>query len=266
MNNDDDGRLIKIPVVFHVLYGDKLPDNGRDEHAVYAGNSTMYLPQEKIESERADLDADFQCLNADLSEVSDKFKNVIGNPRIHFYLSNLKYVEVNKKEIQRPSTNLDLLHELSPIVDSKRNLNVYISIIKYEGSFSEGVTPVKTPGNTHDEYDVVNVNYQWVGLRYRLLTHEVGHWLGLWHTWDDAQLADGIDDIPLQKTYTDMPCVYCPPEDVPDQVRRNSGFNESNYNNFMDYSGCRKMFSIKQAQHMRQFIRTYRPEIWGDAQ
>ena len=256
----DEDKLIKIPVVFHVLYGDKLEDNGMGPDARNNGNSTMYVPKEKIEAELADLDADFQNLNADLSEVSSEFKKVIGNPRIHFYLSDLEYVEVNKKEIQRPSTNTDLLHELSPIVDSKKHLNVYVSIIKYDGAFSEGVTPVKTPGETFDDTDVVNVNYQWVGLRYRLLTHEVGHWLGLWHTWDEQQLEDGIDDIPLQTTYTDMECVLCP-DDVPDRVRRDSGFAQSNFNNFMDYSGCRKMFSIKQAQHMRWFIREYRAEL-----
>jgi hypothetical protein len=82
---------------------------------------------------------------------------------------------------------------------------------RIEGDETNGLTPVKTPGNYHETYDVVNLNYQWVGLRYRLLTHEVSHWLGLWHAWDYQQLKDGIVDIPLQKTYTDMDCVKCPP-------------------------------------------------------
>ena len=256
----DAGKLIKIPVIFHVLYGDKLQDNGTGSDAREHGNSTMYVPKEKIEAELADLDADFQNLNTDLSEVDSEFKKVVGNPRIHFYLSDIKYVAVNKKEIKRPKTNTDLLHKLSPIVDSRRYLNVYISIIKYKGDETDGLTPVKTPEDYHETYDVVNLNYQWVGLRYRLLTHEVGHWLGLWHTCDDQQLEDGIDDIPLQKTFTDRECVKCPPE-VKDQVRRNSGFAKSNYNNFMDYSGCRKMFSIKQVQRMHQYIKDYRTEL-----
>jgi hypothetical protein len=245
------------------LYADKIEDNGTGPDAREVGNSTMYLPKAKIEAELADLDADFQNLNTDLSEVKSDFKKVIGNPKIHFYLSDIKYLEVNKRDIQRPNTNTDLLHRLSPIVDSKKTLNVYISVIKYRGKYTNGLTPVKTPGESHDGYDVVNLNYQWVGLGYRLLTHEVGHWLGLWHTWDDQQLEDGIDDIPLQTTFTDLDCDRCRPQ-VKDQVRRNLGFTQSNFNNFMDYSGCRKMFSIKQAQHMRKFIKIYRADIWNN--
>lgn len=197
--SQDDGRVVKIPVVFHVLYGDKMQDNGINIESRENGNNTMYLPKEKIEAELADLDADFQNLNTDLTTVRSEFKKVIGNPKVRFYLSDIKYVEVNKRDIRRPSTNTDLLHRLSPIVNSKKFLNVYISEIKFEGDFTNGLTPVKTSENYGDGFDVVNLNYKWVGLKYRLLTHEVGHWLGLWHTWDESQLDDGIDDIPLQK-------------------------------------------------------------------
>ena len=270
--SQDDGRLIKIPVIFHVLYGDKWQDNGINCDSRIKGNSTMYLPKEKIEAELADLNADFQNLNTDLSEVISEYKSVIGNPKIQFYLFDIKYKEINKREIESYSNNTDFLVSKSRIENPSKFLNVYISKVKVDGEFTNGVTPAKSSKKYGDSYNAVILNYEWVGLRYRLLTHETGHWLGLPHTWDDAQLEDEIDDgvndkiddIPLQESSTDVDCVKCPPQ-IDDRISlkfRKKGFVLSNYNNFMDYSGCRYMFSIKQARLMRKVIKFYRPEIW----
>ncbi len=257
-------KTINIPVVFHVLYADSLTDNGINADSRNNGNNTMFLPRQKIEAELADLDRDFQNKNLDITDVISEYKNVIGNPGIHFYLSEIIYEKVDRKSIIAPRTNTDLLHKLSPPKDNRSFLNVYISDVKFRGKLTNGLTPVKTD-STANIHDDVNLNYQWVGLGYRLLTHEVGDWLGLWHTWDNSQKRDGIDDIPLQTTYTDMDCVSCPPQ-VPDPITNHSKFSHSNYNNFMDYSGCRKMFSIKQAEKMRNTINSFRKVLWNNSE
>jgi hypothetical protein len=257
----DDGRIVYIPVVFHVIYSDSSADNGAGPTSVDKGNNTMFITEEKIKNELRDLDNAFQAKNSDLSNVIAEYEPSVGQANVHFSLQEIKYVRAGAMHIRLPFTNTDRLHNISPMVDPKRTLNVYISVIKFKGSHTNGVSPVKTSLSAGDENDAVNINYQWVGLGYRLLTHEVGHWLGLWHTWDESQLSDGIDDIPLQSGPTHVDCVLCPPK-VQDQIVSESKFKNSNYQNFMDYSGCRIMFSKKQVLQIRKVIEKYRPEIW----
>lgn len=260
----DDGRTINIPVTFHVLYGDSTTDNGTVPHTSLTGNSSMYVPRAKLEVELADLDRDCQKLNADVATARPEFRGVAGNANVHFYLKEIKYMKVDKARIMAPYTNTDLLHELSPSADSKTTLNVYVSTVKYHGQTSSGLTPVSTSRAEGGRDDVVNLTYEWVGQGYRLLTHEVGHWLGLWHTWDTSQARDGIADIPLQRTFTDIDCDSCPPK-VKDRLRPGTGFAHSNYHNFMDYSGCRVMFSADQTKKIRAVILNNRPEIWQNS-
>jgi hypothetical protein len=268
VNAQDDGHVIKIPVIVHVLYTDTLPDNGMSDDVRNSdeGNSTSRLPREKIIAELNDLDRDFQLQNTDTSKVIPEFKKVIANPKIHFYLKEIKYVSVNLDDILAPwEENLTLLHQLSPVVNSDENLNVYISTLKFDFGGSEGVTPVLSETSNSAGFDVVNLNWQWVGLRYRLLTHEVGHWLGLQHPWEDQQSEDGIDDIPLTLTWTDKPCVHCPPfRGIDNTIRADTGFKTANYNNYMDYSGCRVMFSTKQVKRMRFLVKTRRNKLWNN--
>jgi hypothetical protein len=100
----------------------------------------------------------------------------------------------------------------------------------------------------------------------RILTHEVGHWLGLYHIWGKGQSAssnqcgdDLIDDTPSQAGAT---------EDCPSGAHRNHDkycyephieaflFGDM-FMNHMDYSydRCRNMFSNGQCAAMRQVLR-----------
>ncbi|MEM7372675.1 MAG: M43 family zinc metalloprotease [Bacteroidota bacterium] len=80
--------------------------------------------------------------------------------------------------------------------------------------------------------------------RGRTTTHEVGHWLGLWHIWGDGNcdVDDYCDDTPL----TDEPNYGCPDPESP------CGVLEM-VNNYMDYSDdtCMNMFTVCQKGRMR---------------
>lgn len=43
--------------------------------------------------------------NTTFSVVRREFKKVIGKFKLHFYLADLKYVEVNERDIQHPKSN-----------------------------------------------------------------------------------------------------------------------------------------------------------------
>ncbi|MEO6231655.1 MAG: M43 family zinc metalloprotease [Ferruginibacter sp.] len=261
----DDGRLVTIPVIFHIIYIDTLPDNGMSDEVRNGekGNNTTKLPREKILAELTDLDKDFQRENDDIGEVINEYKSAIGNARIHFILNDILYIKTVRSTLQL-YTNLDKLQELSPIQSRETCLNVYISTLRYHGRGTEGVTTVPID-NINAKSDAVNLNYSWVGLHYRLLSHEVGHWLGLWHVDEKSQLTiDEIGDIPVQTDLTDIPCVKCTKPSVKVIREQRSKFANPNTNNFMDYSGCRRMFSAQQSNYMRGIIIRLRKGIWNN--
>lgn len=260
----DDGRLVTIPVVFHIIYTDTLPDNGMSDAVrnSLTGNSTSRLPKEKILAELKDLDQDFQRTNPDIGEVISEFRNVIGNPRIHFVLKDIIYVSTTLSQIHQRN-NAGKLHELSPMIHPDSCLNVYISTLRVNGGGSEGVTNVPF-NNQLPSSDAVNLNWSWVGLHYRLLTHEVGHWLGLWHVDSENQIdISNVTDIPVQTDLTEIICVICSRPGVKVIRRQREQFSKPNTNNYMDYSGCRRMFSTQQSIYMRNIIITLRKSIWN---
>jgi hypothetical protein len=239
-----DNRTIKIPVIFHVIYADQSQNVSKDS----------------ILAELKNLHDDFLKLNKDTSEVIPFYKNDIGNANVNFYIADTIFQDSPDKGIIRINSrrNKTGLYNISPIINPQRYLNVYIGNIKFHGRFTDGVTPV--PGDSlYHEDDAVHLRYLWIGSHYRLLTHETGHWLGLWHVFQDGcKDGDGISDTPPQGAATDGNCDLCPPN-VKDETCTDK---PSNYNNFMDYSGCRKMFTKEQAMAIRQTILKYRPQIW----
>jgi hypothetical protein len=260
---NDDGRQLTIPVVFHIIYTDTIPDNGINNDVRENGNSTTRLTREKLLAELKELDQDFQRMNPDIGMVIPEYQAVIGNPRIHFVLRDIRYVKTTLADIHQ-STNSTRLHQLSPAQHPERVLNVYISTLRFHDGGSEGYTNVpvdELPSN--DDY--VNLNYMWVGLHYHLLAHEAGHWLGLYHVDDEHQLNTcHITDIPVQNKLTDIPCVICTKPGIRVIHRQQNQFTQPNTNNYMDYSGCRSMFSLLQSTYMRNLIFRLRPAIWTD--
>jgi len=96
----------------------------------------------------------------------------------------------------------------------------------------------------------------------RALTHEIGHWLNLSHTWgnnNDPMVACGsdfVDDTP--ETRGVRSC----------NLNENFCGSRANVENFMDYSYCSKMFSKGQVERMRAALTSAaggRSNVWTDA-
>ena len=201
-----------------------------------------------------------------MSLIDDDFRNLIGNPNIEFYLLDSIFQGNGIKGVRRMSkkniVNRDLL-----LINPTVCLNIFIA---NQGNN----TPVIGIGNS-ETANRVNLNYEDVGTHGHGLTHETGHWLGLFHIfgqignsswWNEnfGNRDDLIDDTPEQKGATAI-CYEitskcpCPPKNI--YYKKSKRL----YNNFMDYNPCRCMFTIGQSTQVRNNIITLRRTIFDNS-
>lgn len=230
-NPIDDGRQIKFPIVFHVIYNDL----------------NEVINDSLILSELRDLNLDFNKKN-DMSLLDSNFKNVVGNPNIEFYLLDSLFQKSKTKGIRRVSKK-DFRNKKDLLINPNECLNVFIG---NQGNSSNILS------------DRVDLNFKSVGLNSHVLTHETGHWMGLYHIfgkignsrWFRVMFGDKddlISDTPVQRGATAV-CYKvtkeCP---CPPKKTKYKG-HKTLYNNFMDYNPCRCMFTIGQSIRMRNNI------------
>lgn len=236
----DDGRKIRIPVVFHVIYN----------------NDEENIAKDLILNELNDLNLDFSAQN-NMNLLDNDFRNIIGNPNIEFFLLDKTFDESNEKGIQRISKkenqNLEGL-----LINPVNCVNIFIA---NQGNAS-GILS-----------DRINLDFKDVGINSHVLTHETGHWLGLYHTFGQIGNSyfynvwfgnhdDLIDDTPKQIRATavcysitnDCPC---PPNKIYYKKHKTL------YNNFMDYNPCRCMFTLGQAIKIRNNIIEHKPTLFN---
>lgn len=230
-----------IPIVFHILH------TGGGEN----------ISDAQVIDAMIILNRDFASLNADLVDVVPAFSSIIGDPKITFVLAS--------KDPNGNCTNGIIRH-----YDTKTNwqansfsyytytwdptkyLNVYV--VKSMGGGAAGYTYLPGSG-IPSSADVIVILSNYVGsigtgnvYLSRALTHEVGHWLDLPHTWGDTNQPgvacgdDGVSDTPVTKGFTSC--------NLGNASICNAGVVE-NVQNYMDYSYCSRMFTIGQAVRMQ---------------
>ncbi len=89
-------------------------------------------------------------------------------------------------------------------------------------------------------------------------THEVGHWLGLYHTFQGGCTLpnDGVADTPLERS----PFFGCLGRKTPDTCKGANGAGVDPVENFMDYTDdpCMYKFSLGQSDRADSMWATYR--------
>lgn len=258
--------VITIPVVVHVVYN----------------SSQQNISDAQIMSEIDVLNEDFRKLNPDTINIRPFYKAIAGDAKIQFCLAQRDPQGSVTNGITRTYTSITDFGCDDQVKfdttggktgwDPHEYLNIWVCNLNCANGYAY------YPG-IPDEYDGVVIHYYVFGrtgyiapgYQGRTTTHEIGHWLGLYHPfYYDTDPCEGNtsqtcsiqgdkvcdtpkdsaptwDCNPLLNTCTDYPV------DLPDM-----------YENFMDYTtdSCRTMFTLGQIDRMNSFLFTSRLSLF----
>ena len=225
-----------IPVVFHIIH-----QNGPENISDATIHAAMRI-----------LNEDFRSWNWDTILVAQPFKSIIGKAFIEFRLAQLD-------PSGNPTTGIDRI--VSPetnIGDNSSKLN-YWPRSKYLNFWickvsNAGAAYTYKPADVPTEFwDGILANYTYIGEGQRTLTHEVGHWINLDHTWggtntpglgSNCSSDDNVFDTPNTEGVDNSSC---------DTTDSTCG-SVDNIQNHMDYSTCEHMFTEGQVSRMRSAL------------
>ncbi len=237
-----------IPVVVHVVW------NRREEN----------LSDQAILFQIDILNRDFNSENEDMESVPNEFRPLLPQKGIRFCLAADDPQGLPTSGIARIQTDVEEigikedLYAAAPAWDTEKYLNVWVAHtgehITGFGTYPGQVDGLRQGVVVHPRYFGKNGSRRY-GLG-RVLVHEVGHFLGLQHTWDGnsgCDTNDGVEDTPLQA----HPYLGCP-----EHPQASCGSNDL-FMNFMDYvdDGCMVMFTQGQMERMVATLETLRPGL-----
>lgn len=246
------GGVTIIPVVFHVIHANG-PEN---------------IPRQRMVDQIERLNLDFRKQNADTASVEAIFQSRIADSQIEFRMATKDPQGNCTDGVVRVYSELtvDANDNVKPLSrwPNTKYLNIWVvSTIELEGDDPDfvvgGYAYYPNVVNWGPEIDGIVIRADQVSgsaSTGRVLTHEVGHYLNLAHTFDDGCFGgDNVSDTPP----TAEPNYGCP-------INRNSCSNDNpnikdNVQNYMDYSDCGYMFTNGQASRMHTAIGNYRSSL-----
>lgn len=247
--------VITIPVVFHIIHNGEAVGNGRN------------ISDAQILSQLQVLNEDFRKLNANSANTPIPFKPFSADCEIEFCLAlqdpqGLPAIGIQRFNGMQESFDINQMENLKTMLawDPNRYLNIYSAdITAIGGAIGFATFPVlPVPLN-----DGVVCDFRTIGRAPanpfatffggafrggRTATHEIGHWLNVFHIWgDDGNLCNGTDlvfDTPNQGG----PNFGCP---LFPKFSCNNLPNGDMFMNYMDLSddACMNMFT--QGQKLR---------------
>lgn len=253
-----DGDPIIIPVVFHIIHN----------------NGTENISDEQVRDCIRVLTEDFNAGNPELPSVNPTFQGIIGNVGVEFRLAQLDpdgncTNGIVREESLLTNSGGENLKIVSPIWDRQSYMNVWVCRTIASGAAGYTFNPFSMSGASGDETDGIVVRSDYVGAigssnpgRSHTMSHEVGHWVNLAHTWgptNEPGVATNceIDDFVLDTPNT-MGAFGC-------NMNGMSCGVQENVENYMDYSSCSKMFTSGQAERMLasfNYIVSFRSSLW----
>lgn len=243
-----------IPVVFHILH-----ENGSEN-----------ISDANCISALANINNDFAATGPDVATISSLFASLYINSDIKFMLahkdpsgnctSGINHYYNTSTNWNQASPNYAYSGTGATQWNPSKYLNIYVvksicpntSTCSSAGGIIIGYTYKPGTWPTGNSRDAFVIRSGWVSsniIDSRTLSHEIGHWLNLSHTWGNTNNPgvacgnDGVADTPITKGFFST----CP------SSATGSGCSAGgeNVENIMDYSSCPKMFTAGQTNVMR---------------
>ncbi len=258
--------IYQIPIVVHIVHDNNMNNIG--------GSGNSNISNDQILSQIEVLNEDFRRLNPDTNNTPSIFKSIAADTKFTFclasfdpdgqatdgitrhYSSSLPFDANNSLQNRRlkaygywPADQY-LNIWVTELQDDILGYATFPSDIDIDG-LSNSPSDIYTDGIVIDHRTFGNNAGTSLGGNYnngRTTTHEVGHWLGLYHIWgddDDCISPDYCDDTPSQQFASDG----CPSEKA-------SCTQRDMFENYMDYSydACMNLFTEDQKNRMRSVI------------
>lgn len=260
---DKTSGVNEISIIFHVVHN---PNNPAEN-----------VSNAQIMAVYNDLVEDFLLLNADAAAARTGLGFVPANANINFCLATqdpfgtpLTEVGVNRVATTEDWYDSDggeenkMKSTAQGGVDSWGRddyLNVWIcDISNGAGSGTAGYAYRPSPsfGLPSAAIDGIVLDYNLGVNNDNVLTHEVGHYLGLDHTWGGSGGCTNDDG------FADTPQTAGPSFDYPGSCsgsQQTCGATETQYENYMDYANCTVMFTQEQADYMLFMLQNYRQTL-----
>ncbi|MDF2768090.1 MAG: hypothetical protein K0S91_925 [Nitrososphaeraceae archaeon] len=239
--------VITIPVVCHIVYN--TPEQN--------------ISNLQIASQIKVLNQDFRMLNTDIDNIPEPFKHLAADARIEFRLARRDPDGNETNGITRTASDQSFSLSNDYVKFSNKGgkdawdpssyLNIWVCDL-----IGRTLGYAFRPGMAPDEArDGVVIGYKYFGTqgtavdhfnKGRTATHEVGHYLDLYHIWgpedpDEGNCSgsDNVQDTPNQLTANygdpDFPNISC-----------NNGPNGDMFMNFMDYVYDESMYMFTYGQ------------------
>ena len=254
-----------IPVVFHIIH----------EYGAENISDAQIYDQMRI------LNEDYRKLNADITDVVPAFQPVAADCEIEFRLARKDPSGICTTGIDRiVSMETYQGDDGSKLNQWPRNKYLNIWVTQTITTYDSNNNPVHTaaayaylPGNIPNPiFDGIICRSDYVGsigssnvFTSRTLTHEIGHYLNLQHTWGNTNSPgvacgdDNVTDTPDTKGWTSCPLTN---NDVCTSTV------EENVQNYMEYAYCDRMFTTGQRTRMRAALNSgtaQRNNLWTTA-
>ncbi|MDQ3192824.1 MAG: M43 family zinc metalloprotease, partial [Bacteroidota bacterium] len=250
------GDVYIVPIVFHIIH-----DYGLEN-----------ISDDQVRDAVRIINEDFRKLNADTSDIVAAFKAIAGDSEIEFRLAQKDpfgnctngIIRVASKETYKGETP-----STSNVSRWPRANYLNVWVVKQISSGAAGYTNYPSVFHNSPSIDGIMILNSYVGsigtgdyTSSRALTHEIGHWINLAHTWGNSNNPeipnncngdDGVTDTPNTIGWTSC------------NLAGNTCSSLDNVQNYMDYSYCDRMFTQGQSTRMRAALESsiaQRSNLW----
>ena len=258
--------VYKIPVVFHVLHN----------------NGIENITDEQIFDALTILNRDYRLLNADANNVQAEFAGMPTDIEVEFLLATKAPNGACFKGITRTmnaisydgsdgGNQVDAIVAGNDVFQGNWAGNKYLNIfICGDIGGAAGYTTKPSGWSANQMTNGIWVKHNYVGSigtsstgTSRTLTHELGHWLNLDHTWGGNNNPGNTTSCTTDDNVQDTPncigvtaCLLNSNTCSSDNAYWGGVNMKDNVENYMDYSYCSKMFTLGQKTRMRTALQS----------